>query len=383
MTHFNEAIEYFRKEFGKEDFVLKVPCRVNIIGEHIDYCGATVLSFASEPVMHFIVSKSEEKTCRIFAYDRTETELISHETTRAANSWAGYLIRILKQLKQNYGLEAGANILFTSNIPVGAGMSSSSALCCGFASAMNELYDLGISVKDIVKLGSIAEHEQGLIGGLMDQYTIVNGLKGHALYLDCGNLRHRAVPLDLDRSRIILINSHVKHELVDSEYNDRRAQLNRALAELNALSSDKKKILELDISDLDVLDKGMSKKRLRHVITEIERVHKAKEAVENKDLQLLGKLMTASHNSLMSDYEVSCEEIDFLVRHLMKKENILGARIMGGGFGGCVICLVGEAFDPQVLETIFMQYREHYNLQAQLIEVLPVDGIGKVNADYS
>lgn len=383
MTHFSEAIEHFRKKIGKEDFVLRVPCRVNIIGEHIDYCGATVLSFASEPAMYFIVSKSKENSCRVFAYDKREMELISHETPKAEYSWAGYLIRILKHLNRTYGLQASTNILFTSDIPVGAGMSSSSALCCGFVSAMNELYDLGISLQDIVKLGSKAEHELGLIGGLMDQYTIVNGIKGHALYLDCGKLQHQVVSLDLKKGKFILINSHVKHELVESEYNDRRAQLNRALEELNASGGDKKKILELDISDLEALDKGMSKKRLRHVITEIERVHRAKQAVEDSDLQLLGKLMTASHNSLMSDYEVSCEEIDFLVRKLMKQENIYGARIMGGGFGGCVICLIGEAYDPKALETIFKQYSEQYNLQAQLIEVLPVDGIGKINADHS
>ena len=380
MTDFDSALDYFRKQFGDVELCVKAPSRINIIGEHIDYCGAKVLPFASEPCMYLFFKRSVSEDSEVHAYDMRESISLSEELQVSDYSWANYLIRINQELVNRFNRSLSVELVFTSSIPIGAGMSSSSALCCAYVYGLNKLYDLGLELSELVEISSNAEYGVGLKGGRMDQYTIVHGIKDHALLLDCKTESHEAISLDPNEWNFILINSNVKHELTGSPYNERREQLDRSFNEYKRSSSHRGDILDVDEEDLESFSHIEYIRRLKHVASEKQRVIEATSMIKNCDKAALGKLMFDSHESLRYDYEVSCEEIDFLIKGLREIYHIYGARIMGGGFGGSIICLVSKDFRANELKELFDAYHNRYKIQANIIRLSPEDGLTEVNS---
>jgi galactokinase len=364
--------EIFNDKIGHPDIIIQVPGRANIIGEHIDYCGAAVLPFAIEQSMYFIAKKRSDSVIHISALDMEESFCFSLEDDLNLSGWQSYVYNVIKIIGADYNL-SGADIFFNSEIPIGAGVSSSSALCVGMIYIIDQMLRLNLPKNLMVDIASQAEHGMGIRGGIMDQYTILYGQKDKALLIDCHNQSHTFVDLSAIKQHWILFNTNVKHNLVDTPYNDRRSQVEEALHLINKRTNSKKQFTDVTESDIALLDDNpLLQKRLRHICTEIQRVEKAKQSIENNDIITLGQLLNDSHRSLSNDYEVSCEELDFICKVLIKNEKVLGCRMMGGGFGGSVIALVEENFNP---EHILYKYKRQFNLIADMFEVRSCDGV--------
>jgi galactokinase len=370
-----EALHCFRNEFGKEEICLSVPSRVNIIGEHIDYCGLTVLPFATDPRMLFIMKRHQGKECSAYAFDLNEKCSFGIELNSESYAWAKYFIKILKELKRRTSVDICVEVLFSSKIPIGGGMSSSSALCCGFIQGINLLYGLNLDSKEMIDIATVAEYGMGLQGGIMDQYTLFFGQEAKVLVLDCGKIQHEYIEVDPREMKLVLINSQIRHSLVESEYNLRRKQLTEALKSLNELLNTELSFHELNPSHIDLLENPLHKKRLKHLITESERVGKSVKYIRNSNWQSLGTMLWESHESLKNDYEVSCEEIDFLVDELKYHKSVLGARIMGGGFGGNILVLLDSRTNEELFPAVKNKYFERYGIEAEVLNVKPSQGL--------
>jgi len=374
-TKVDAAVLVFKEKFGTEELIVKSPSRANIIGEHIDYCRAKVLPFATEPAMYFLVKKTKDKVSQLFAFDKSEYCELKDSDSITAYPWANYFLKILKELKRRYSFAQSIQLLFTSSIPIGGGLSSSSALCCGFLYSINELYGLNISKAEMIEISSAAEYGLGLQGGIMDQYTLLFGQKEKALSVDCAKRTNKYIDLNKDKWHFVLIGSSVKHRLIGSEYNTRRKQAQRALEQIRSKTKTQIDFIELNEDHLSLVEEGKQRDRLKHIVSEIKRVDRAEECLIKDDQQELGKLLWQSHASLKSNYEVSCEELDYLVDELKNHEEVLGARIMGGGFGGHAICLLRSSYISDLFEGIKENYFKTYNLEMTSFEVSAVDGI--------
>lgn len=372
MTKLQILRDKFNAWKGIPDLVLRVPGRANIIGEHIDYCGGTVMPFAIEKSMYFAAKKNADNIVNAMALDLDESTTIYIKNTNEYKGWSAYLSEAIQILLSEYPIE-GFDIGFNSDIPIGAGLSSSSALCVGIISAIDRLYQLNLSKSKIVDIASQTEHGMGIRGGIMDQYTILHGQENKALFLDCHSSTHTYVDLSTMPYNWILLNTNVKHNLVDTSYNNRRAQVEEALSIMNAKLKSDHSFKDIKVSHLSVLnDTPLLQKRIHHVVSEMQRVQEAIDYIERSDFEKIGALLDASHRSLSEDYEVSCKELDFVCDVLQKDRSVIGCRMMGGGFGGSVIALVRDDFDSQTIET---DYSSKWGLQLDVINVSPSRGV--------
>ena len=350
---------------------VRAPGRANILGEHIDYCGGKVLPFALEQYMQFKFTKTDKKP-KIIAED-LEDDWEYGASERPA--WAHYFNTMLEQLKNKIGYVPYFDLVFNSTIPIGGGLSSSSALCCGFLSGINKLYDLALSKRDIIKLASEAEYGLGLQGGLMDQCAIMYSKAEHALLLDCDDMSMEHIYLDPDIFSFYLIDTGVKHQLVDSPYNDRKMSSQQGL---NAICSHKKQTLnyrELNMEDLEVLNDVVQIKSLRHVVSEIKRVDLAVKALMQGNPVEMGQLMNETHRSLSTDYKVSCAEADFLVNRFQDEKGVYGARMIGGGFGGHVLILLKPGVNLNFMSRVQEDYKEAFGLKPNYFKASPSSGL--------
>jgi len=275
-------------------------------------------------------------------------------------------------LKKRKHIVKGVDIVFASDIPIGAGVSSSSAICCGFIFLLNGLFELKIPLDQQIAIASEAEQGMGLKGGIMDQYSILKGKEGQALLIDCEVNKHQEIPLNLKDHSFVLVNSSVKHNLIDSDYNDRRSEVEEGLAIVKK-EKPNKTFRTLNTNDLKPSAKNY--KRLCHVVNEISRVKEAVDFIENQNYEKLGKLLKASHLSLKDDYEVSCEEVDFLVSEINSYDGVLGSRMMGGGFGGSIITLVDKTFNRQNWNKLSDKYYNSYSLKPEVLEIESSNGV--------
>ncbi len=353
---------------GKSVKVLS-PGRINLIGEHTDYNDGYVLPFAINRYIKFVVEESDRFDFFSLQYGKG----IQLEKLVKTNSWADYLIGVIIAMK-NKGLKINpVSVKIDSNLPSGAGLSSSAALEVGFAQALNTIFDLNLSNEELAIIGHEAESQfVGVRCGIMDQYVVALAKKDHALFLDTMTREYKHISLNIDGLKIFLINSGVKHELGNSEYNLRREQCENVLKVLGIGS-----FRNMAIEDLEKIDDVTLRKRAKHVLEENERVLKSLTALETGNVSLLGELLFQSHYSLKDLYEVSCEEIDFLVDELSKKKSVLGARMVGGGFGGGVIVLAGQEFKNE-FPAIAEKYRAKYSINPELLEVESSEGVSVV-----
>ncbi len=363
------------------------PGRVNLIGEHTDYNGGHVFPCALTLGTYGIVRSRSDRKLRFYSanFERLgviETSLDELVPDPKAN-WTNYPKGVMWAFeKRGYKLTHGLDILIYGNIPNGSGLSSSASLEVLTGVILKDTYGFDVSMVDIALIGQDSENNfNGCNCGIMDQFASAMGKKDHAIFLDTNTLHYEYAPVVLEDAKIVITNSKVKHSLVDSAYNDRRNECETALKELKAavkIESLGELTEEEYEAHKDVIKDAVRQKRAKHAVYENQRTIRAVEALKNQDVELFGKLMNASHESLRYDYEVSCKEIDILVDLAQAMPGVLGSRITGGGFGGCTVSIVkNDAVDTFISE-IGKTYQEKVGHEAEFYVVDIGDGAGVI-----
>ncbi|WP_298878749.1 galactokinase [uncultured Polaribacter sp.] len=360
-TLIKDVKETFIKEFNTEPLLIFSPGRINIIGEHTDYNDGFVFPAAVNKGIAAAVQKSDSGSCTAIALDLDSTikfELNKLKPSKEG-SWENYVFGVVAEIQNRNKIIGDFNIIFKGNIPGGAGMSSSAALENSVVFGLNELFDLGLTKHEMILISQKAEHNYvGVNCGIMDQYASMFGIKDNALHLDCRTVESKPYKIDFKDHQLMLINTNVKHSLSDSAYNYRRSAC-ESISELLGI----KALRDATEADLEtVIDKvtPSNYQKALYIIQENARTIKAAKAIENNDLELLGSLIYQSHAGLSDQYKVSCEELDFLVTQAKKNKHILGARMMGGGFGGCTINLIANTEAKSFAETVSKAYKNKF-----------------------
>lgn len=371
---------FFQKTFNSAaDKVVLSPGRINIIGEHIDYNDGYVLPAAIDKIICFAFEKNDSNTANIHAIDLDESVAI--DVTKDAHLsevvWTNYLRGVMHQLKLNGHEIGGFNCAFSSNIPTGSGLSSSAALECGFLFGINEMFNLGIKSIDIALMGQSAEHWVGINCGIMDQFASVMGLENKVIKIDCRTLDYTYHEANFVDYSLILFDSNVKHSLFTSEYNNRRKECNEGLAIIKENYPDIKSFRDCEESHLTSLKTKMTDnvfRRSLYAVKEIKRVIQACDALDKGDILTLGQLMFETHQGLSKDYEVSCAELDYLVDLALAENDVIGSRLMGGGFGGCTITLVKKGSEDRIKEKFTALYKDQFDIDLKIYDVRVSNG---------
>jgi galactokinase len=372
--------DFFQQTFNSNaDKVILSPGRINIIGEHIDYNDGYVLPAAIDKIICFAFEKNNSDIANIQAIDLNESVEIDvrKEAVLTEVVWTNYLRGVLFQLKLKGYEIGGFNCAFSSNIPTGSGLSSSAALECGFLFGINEMFNLGIKSVDIALMGQSAEHWVGINCGIMDQFASVMGLENKVIKIDCRTLDYTYHDANFVDYSLILLDSNVKHSLFTSEYNNRRIECNEGLSIVKENYPEIESFRDCNVEHLISLHSKMSDnvfKRSLYAVKEIKRVIQACEALDNGDIKTLGKLMFETHDGLSKDYEVSCEELDYLVNLAKAEEDVIGSRLMGGGFGGCAITLVKKGSEATIKEKFTKLYLNKFNIDLKIYDVKVSNG---------
>jgi len=361
---------------------IKSPGRINLIGEHIDYNGGFVLPAAMDKNITLKFRKNDTNFCEVLSSKyKSSFQIDLNSIERSEVEWQNFILGVLfhiNVLRPNSLI--GFDCILESNLPLGSGVSSSAALECGFAQGVNQLLDLGLTDLEIIKLSRDAEHTfVGTKCGIMDQFAVVKGKKNHVLHLNCDTLEYESIEANFDPYVIVLLNTNVSHNLASSEYNIRRDECSTALDAINKKYNNKYSFLvdvPLDIVNEfnNVLPSKISN-RATYVTEENSRTCRAVESLKNKDFKGFGELMYQSHDGLQHLYEVSCPELDFLVEQTKTNDSVLGARMMGGGFGGCTINLVHKDAVEGFIEKIAASYEERFDIQLTSIITNVSDGV--------
>ncbi|MBC7748677.1 MAG: galactokinase [Methylotenera sp.] len=371
----HKTTDFFHQTFGSEPSkTVLSPGRINVIGEHIDYNDGFVLPAAIDKIICFAFDKNNSDTAKIVAIDlNDEFEVCVNGDQKQTDSvWTNYLRGVLNQLKMNgYSVE-GFNCVFSSNIPVGSGLSSSAALECGFLFGLNELFDLKIKPIDIALMGQKAEHWVGINCGIMDQFSSVMGLENKVIKIDCRTLEFEYHDANFNDYSLILFDSNVKHSLFSSAYNTRREECEEGISIISTNFPEISSFRDCKEEQVWSLKDKMSAnvlKRSLFVVKEIKRVTKACEALDKGDIETLGKLMFETHEGLSLDYEVSCPELDFLVHTVKVEEAVIGSRLMGGGFGGCTINLIKKGQEERIKQQLSTLYLDKFGIELKIYDV--------------
>ena len=360
----NQIKSAFKKSFFEDNpLLINAPGRINLIGEHTDYNHGFVLPGAIDKSIVFGMGMNSSKRIHIRSLENEQTTIDpGKEATSFHSNWGRYFQAMVEEIRlRKLNLE-GVNCCFGGDIPIGSGLSSSAALCCGFLFGLNKMFDWDLPLLELAKIGQAAEHRTGARVGLMDQFAVLHGKKDKVIYLDCLDYSYQHFPLTLNEYSLILINSNVKHELADSAYNKRRESCERILAKLQQQDSGVKTLRDVTLQDLKSFENHTEDeediRRVAYVLRENERVKQTTEALSQQNLNRVGALLYESHEGLSKDYQVSCPELDLLVDLAKKEEVVLGARMMGGGFGGCTINLVLSSEADATVSRIKGKYEE-------------------------
>lgn len=366
---------FFEKSFGTapQKIVLS-PGRINIIGEHIDYNDGYVLPAAIDKIICFAFEKNNSQKSKIIAIDLNEEFEIdlTQKIQLSEVVWTNYILGVIKQLQDNGFSFEGFNCVFSSNIPVGSGLSSSAALECGMIFGIKELFNLTIEKVDISLLGQKAEHWVGINCGIMDQFSSVHGLENKVIKLDCNTLDFEYHNADFKDYSLVLFDSNVKHSLFTSEYNNRRLECEEGLSIIKNHFPEIKSFRDCTEEQLLSIQDKMNEtvfKRVHFVVKEIKRVTQACEALDNGNIELLGQLLFDTHDGLSKEYEVSCPELDFIVEQAKKEETVIGSRLMGGGFGGCAITLIKKGNEKNIKEKFTSLYFDTFGIDLKIYDV--------------
>lgn len=369
-------VSLFLDKYGSPDLIVSAPGRVNIIGEHIDYNGGTVMPFAIEKKITLIFKKSCNSYSSIYS-DSYKEEFILEHTIHNSDHWSRFFQKVLEVLKNHAFSIDHFELLFGGDIPVGAGLSSSSAISCGFIAGLNALFNLNLTKDQIIQFASIAENNTGVLGGIMDQTAIVKSLEGNALILSCDDNSFHYVNGLIPEHEWLIINSKVEHNLVSTDYNVRNLESKEALEIIRNGYPEVSKYLDINQAHLSYLQTKNPTlyNRALHFYNEQKRVVKMIDALSKQDVKTVGQILNDSHRSLDQLYEVSCEEINFLIHALKSIKAIKGARMIGGGFGGAILCLIDKSKQSEVIEKIEQPYAKLFNLALSSFIVNPSQGL--------
>lgn len=374
----NNIRKKFVELYGEAGDLFTSPGRINLIGEHTDYNGAFVFPGAVDKAMVAEIRLNGTDKIRAYALDLGESaEFGLNENEAPEASWARYVFGVAREIQKRGHKIGGFDTVFSGDVPLGAGMSSSAALESTFAFALNELFTLGIDKFELAKIGQATEHNYvGVKCGIMDQFASVFGKEGHLIRLDCKSLEYEYFPFKPIGYRLLLVDSVVKHELASSAYNKRRESCEAAVAAIAKRHPEVKFLRDASMAWLDEVKDEISAEdymRAEYVIGEVQRVLDVCEALERGDYETVGDRMYQTHYGMSKLYEVSCEELDFL-NDLAKELGVTGSRVMGGGFGGCTINLVKDELYDNFKAEVEKRYVAKYGREPKFYDVVISDG---------
>jgi len=357
----------FHQRYGREPRLFRAPGRVNLIGEHTDYNEGFVLPMAIDRETVIAGAARDDRRVRVYSLNVDEAVEfdLDHPGEKRRGIWLDYVEGVAQSLLGRGVRVKGADLAVLSDVPVGAGLSSSAALEVSAGLAFVSLSDQQLDRVTLALVGQQAEHVYvGTMCGIMDQFIAALGRRGHALLIDCRSLEATLVPLDTSETAIVICDTNVKHELSSSEYNARRAECERGVEILREMMPGIRALRDVSVAELTQHEERLPepiRRRCRHVVTENERTLSAARALQDGDLEEMGRLMYASHRSLRDDYEVSCRELDVLVEIAEGLGGVIGARMTGGGFGGSIVNLVRRDALDKFQSTVAREYKRATN----------------------
>ncbi len=374
--------EKFKSLFGDKYMVYTSPGRVNLIGEHTDYNGGFVFPGAIDKGIYAAINPNGTDIVRAYSVDyEGQVEFGMNEEDAPQESWARYIFGVCREMKKRGFEPKGFDTVFVGDVPLGAGMSSSAALESTFANALNEIFNLNIDRFELARIGQSTEHNYcGVKCGIMDQFASVFGKKGHLMRLNCATMEFEYFPFKPEGYKVVLLDTVVKHELASSAYNKRRESCENACAHIKARHPEVNYLSDATMEMLDEIKAEISEedyKRAVYVIGEKQRVLDVCDALEKGDYETVGDRMFGTHYGMSKEYEVSCEELDFL-NDVAKKCGVTGSRVMGGGFGGCTINLVKEELYDDFIATAKKEYLAKFNREPKVYDVVISDGARRI-----
>ncbi|QJX47981.1 galactokinase [Hymenobacter taeanensis] len=371
----------FEQQFQHQPLVVRAPGRVNLIGEHTDYNNGFVLPAAIDREIFFAVGLNGTSQIRLFSYDQQES--FQTEVTAVHPSetqWANYLLGVVAQFQGKGITIPGFDCVFGGNVPIGAGLSSSAAVECGLAFALNTLLNTNLERMQLARMSQLAEHTYaGVQCGIMDQFASLFGQAGHVVRLDCRSLEYAYFPFDTTHHQLVLCNSGVKHSLASSEYNTRRQECEQGVSILRQYYPEVQSLRDATLAQLEEHRQELGDvvyRRCSYVVEENLRVEAACQSLVAGDLRAFGQEMYGSHAGLRDKYEVSCPELDVLVELAQEFPGVLGSRMMGGGFGGCTINLVETGQVEAFVQHATQGYQQRLGLPLETYQTTITAGVG-------
>ncbi len=368
----------FSKLYGGSGERFTSPGRINLIGEHTDYNGGFVLPGAIDKAMRCEIRANGTDRVRVYALDLDESaEFGLREEDKPAQQWACYVFGVCREMAKRGKQVGGFDAVFSGDVPLGAGMSSSAALESCFGFALNEIFNLGFERFELALIGQATEHNYvGVKCGIMDQFASCCGRAGNLMKLDCRSLEYEYIPFNPKGYRLVLLNTCVTHNLAGGEYNKRRESCERVVAEIAKTHPEVKLLRDANMHMLEEVHgkvDAVDYMRAEFVVGEIQRLLDATVAMAKDDYETVGKLMYATHEGLSKKYEVSCPELDFLVGQA-RECGVSGSRVMGGGFGGCTINLVKNELHDEFVRKATAAYKQKFGIDAKIYDVVIADG---------
>jgi len=371
-------VKKFEELYCTKPLITSAPGRVNLIGEHTDYNDGFVLPAAIDKEIVFAIQKNQLNEIRVYSYDMKQKAECKIGNLRPMNGWINYIIGVFSEMGSKGIKIEGTDIVFAGDIPLGAGMSSSAALECALALGLNTLYKGSLNHIELALVAQAAEHHfAGVKCGLMDQFTSMFGKANHVIKLDCRSYQYEYYPFNFNDFCLVLFDTNVKHILASSEYNTRRAQCETGVAIIKKKYNKVKNLRDVTIEMMTELKDNFDPviyKRCKYVVEENLRVEKACQELIENDLHTFGNLMYQSHEGLKDLYDVSCDELDFLVDCTKNKKDVLGSRMMGGGFGGCTINLIKNSAVENLIKELTNLYYEQFGKKMKSYNVKIGDG---------
>ena len=373
-----QAREQYQQHFGEGARIFFSPGRINLLGEHVDYNGGFVLPAAINKGIWFAIAANHTNSANFVAADIDESFSVELDAIKKLDGWKNYVLGVLHILQQKKYVIGGFNCLFGGNVPQGTGLSSSAALEAGLVYALDKLFNLGLNTQQMALIAQEAEHSfPGTKCGIMDMFASLHGKEGHCMLLDCNSLHYEYLPIVETEYELVLINSKVHHSLNDGQYNKRRQEAMEGLSFFQTLNKNVTSFRAVNPDVVNQFRENLSPEvyhRCLYITQEIERTQKAAEYLKSNNLIEFGKLMYQTHKGLSELYEVSCGELDYLVIEAKLQHDVIGSRMMGGGFGGCTINLIAKNNRDNVVSSIVSSYQRVYDIQPEVYLVETSNG---------